>query len=164
MTEATTYQLRNAGGSDAKRIAALAQQLGYPVPVTTVHQRLVLLDPAEHAIGVAARMKEGVIGWVEVCLEETLTSGRRCRVTGLVVDQAARRQGVGRALLGWAERWARTHGCDELYLTTNEQRQEAHAFYERLGWHLRKTSHVFAKGAGPLPALGFPTEEQRMSR
>ena len=164
MTEATTYQLRNAGGSDARRIAVLCQQLGYPVPVTTVHQRLVLLDAAEHAVGVAARTKEGVIGWVEVRLEETLTSGRRCRVTGLVVDETSRRQGVGRALLGWAERWARTHGCDELYLTTNEQRRDAHAFYERLGWSRRKTSHVFAKGAGPLPALGFPTEEQRMSR
>src|SRR5512144_891150 len=104
MTEATTFQMRHAGGSDARRIAVLAQQLGYPVPVATVHQRLVLLDPAEHAVGVAVRTKEGVVGWVEVRLEETLTSGRRCRVTGLVVDDAFRRQGVGRALLGWADR------------------------------------------------------------
>jgi GNAT superfamily N-acetyltransferase len=164
MTEAPLFQVRPAGGGDARRIAALSEALGYPLPVATCHERLVLLDLGEHAVAVAARPKEGVIGWVEIGLEETLTAGRRARVTGLVVDAGWRRKGVGRALLAWAERWARSHGCDEVYLTSNEKRADAHAFYERLGWSRRKTSHVYGKRAAALPALGFPTEEQRQMR
>src|SRR5204863_3055212 len=56
------------------------------------------------------------------------------RITALVVAERARRRGVGRALVAASERWIAARGCGLLELTSNRQRIEAHAFYERLGY------------------------------
>jgi GNAT superfamily N-acetyltransferase len=164
MNHPPTLLTRAAGGRDAQRIAALCAELGVSVPVAAVRERLVLLDHQEHEIGTAVRAVEGVVGWVEVHREDTIASGRRCRVTTLVVDERVRRQGIGRALLAWAERWARTRGCGEIYLTSGAAAQETHAFCERLGWRDRATTREHVKRVGALPALGFPADAARQSR
>ena len=148
MSDTPALRIRSAGAIDAPRIAALAEQLGYPIPLPTIHERLVRMDASAHAVGVAVRVRDGVLGWVETQIEEPLTSARRCRVSGLIVDLRERQQGIGRSLLVWAEAWARVHGCGEMYLTSNVHREEAHAFYTHLGWEHRKTSHVYAKQTG----------------
>jgi GNAT superfamily N-acetyltransferase len=136
--------VREATAADAERVAALALQLGYALPAGTARERLAE-RPADRRIAVLEDGRRAVVGWVEVRSEESLVSGRRCRVTGLVVDEASRGRGHGRALLAWAERWAAQRGCAEIWLTSNVTRDGAHAFYERLGWTRRKTSHVYAK-------------------
>jgi GNAT superfamily N-acetyltransferase len=164
MNHAPTLLTRAAGGSDAHRIATLCFEMGWPVSVSAVHERLVLLDRTEHAIGVAVRAREGLIGWVELHREESLLTGRRCRVTSLVVDERARRQGVGRALLAWAERWARTHGCEQLHLASGIAAQATHAFCRSLGWQEGATVREHVRRVTPLPALGFPTTEAPQAR
>jgi GNAT superfamily N-acetyltransferase len=52
----------------------------------------------------------------------------------VVVDAAARGQGVGEALLREAATIARGAGCYKLSLTSNKQRPDAHRFYGRLGF------------------------------
>src|SRR5207244_1538781 len=56
------------------------------------------------------------------------------RVSALVVDEAQRRRGIGEALVGELEAEARRRRCCLLYLTTAEQRTDAHAFYRRIGF------------------------------
>jgi GNAT superfamily N-acetyltransferase len=56
------------------------------------------------------------------------------RIGALVVDEALRGQGVGRALVEAVELEARLRGCELLYLTTSERRDDARAFYERLSF------------------------------
>src|SRR5262245_21405119 len=89
-----SIQIRPAGVADASRVADLARDLGYPVAEGRVREAIVLLRGDDHALFVATLPKEGVIAWVETRREETLTSGRRCRVTGLVVSPSVRRTGV----------------------------------------------------------------------
>jgi GNAT superfamily N-acetyltransferase len=55
------------------------------------------------------------------------------KLGALVVDEAHRGQGIGRALFDAVEQEARLRGCELIYLTTAERRDDAHAFYERLG-------------------------------
>lgn len=141
-------RIRPASAADVAQVAELAGHLGYSVTEEEVRDRMLLLCGDDHALSVAATPAEGVVGWVEVRLEQTILRRRRCRITGLVVRPASRRGGVGRALLSWAESWARARGCQEVYLTTNVQRADAHAFYEALGWERRKTSHVYARRVG----------------
>jgi GNAT superfamily N-acetyltransferase len=141
--------IRPATAADVGRLTELAGHLGYAVTEEDIRERIVLLRGDDHAVSVAATPAEGVVGWVEVRLEQAILTRRRCRVTGLVVSPAARRGGVGRALLAWAESWARARGCQEAYLTTNVQRADAHAFYDALGWERRKTSHVYVRSVGP---------------
>ena len=54
-------------------------------------------------------------------------------VENIVVDEAHRGQGIGRAMLEYARAMAQTHGCYKLSLTSNAKRTEAHEFYRRCG-------------------------------
>jgi GNAT superfamily N-acetyltransferase len=65
------------------------------------------------------------------------------RLTLLVVDEAARRRGVARALILEVEARCRALGCGLLEVTSNKNWREAHAMYRRLGFD--ETSFRFAR-------------------
>ncbi|MFY9550877.1 MAG: GNAT family N-acetyltransferase, partial [Thermoanaerobaculia bacterium] len=64
---------------------------------------LIALDAAERAIGLA---ELSIRPYAEDCY-----SGRVAYLEGWFVDEAARRTGVGAALVRAAEEWARALGC-----------------------------------------------------
>jgi len=51
----------------------------------------------------------------------------------IVVDEALRGHGIGRAMLEFARGQAQARGCYKLSLTSNAVRTEAHEFYRRCG-------------------------------
>ncbi len=55
-------------------------------------------------------------------------------IENLVVDEAARGQRHGEALMEHAIAEARRAGCYKVSLTSNKRRSDAHRFYERLGF------------------------------
>jgi ribosomal protein S18 acetylase RimI-like enzyme len=55
-------------------------------------------------------------------------------VEDVVVSEAHRSQGVGRAMMAHAMDLARQAGCYKLVLSSNQKRERAHAFYESLGF------------------------------
>jgi len=57
-------------------------------------------------------------------------------LTELIVDPHYRRQGVGRSLVQYIERQAKTHGAATLTLMTAWHNADAHAFYHSLGYRL----------------------------
>jgi PhnO protein len=65
------------------------------------------------------------------------------RITALVVGEAARGHGVGRALVAEAERRLEVLGCALVEVTSNQKRTDAHDFYRRLGYEA--TSVRFAR-------------------
>jgi len=69
---------------------------------------------------------------------------------GLVTHSTMHGQGIGKALLGEAEKWARERGCDRVTLTSASHRTAAHAFYERQGFP--ETGRRFAKQIEPTPS------------
>lgn len=137
--------LRAARAEDAAVIARLAAQLGYPASADDISGRLVRISSrARHRV-LVAQARDAVIGWVHVLSDEHLESGEFAEIAGLVVDDASRGTGVGRMLLGAAEAWARGGGFASIRVRSNVIRAEAHAFYEREGFALRKTQKVFEK-------------------
>jgi N-acetylglutamate synthase-like GNAT family acetyltransferase len=56
------------------------------------------------------------------------------KLSAIVVGEESRERGVGKALVDAIETEARARGCRVLFLTTNERRRDAHAFYSRLGF------------------------------
>jgi GNAT superfamily N-acetyltransferase len=58
-------------------------------------------------------------------------------VDELVVDEAHRGQGIGRALLEHLAVLAGRHGCRRLELDSGLHRREAHAFYLAQGFEQR---------------------------
>ncbi len=136
--------VREAIGADARRIAALAVQLGYDVPLAHVERRLAARDAASEVfVGIVARV--GVVGWVAATVRETLLSSRRAEIDGLVVDDEYRGIGLGGALVRRAEAWAARRECARIRVLSNVVRERAQAFYARAGYDLVKTESVFEK-------------------
>lgn len=137
--------LRPATPADAAEIARLSAQLGYPATAQAIESRLrKLVDSPSHEVLVAAG--EGRLdGFVAVEHRLIIEYGERGEIVALVVDERARRGGVGRALLTAAERWASARGLADIVVRSNAARQESHPFYESIGYGRTKTQHVYRK-------------------
>ncbi|HEY8996967.1 MAG TPA: GNAT family N-acetyltransferase [Edaphobacter sp.] len=72
-----------------------------------------------------------------------LWSGRTLYVDDLVTDAAKRSQGYGEQMVRWLEALAKAEGCATLALDSGTHREEAHAFYFRMG--LRISDFHFQK-------------------
>ncbi len=105
---------------------------------------------AGHAVYVA-ELSGQVVGWVHVYVSRLVVTDLQAEIGGLVVDVGYRRYGAGRLLMQGAEQWAREKGCEVVYLRSNVARQDAHAFYEKIGYSNFKTSLAFRK---VLPVTG----------
>ena len=73
------------------------------------------------------------------------------RLMALVVDSSARRRGVGRALVAYAEAWALARGLAALTVRSNAARELSHPFYEALGYNRDKTQYVYSKALKSAP-------------
>jgi GNAT superfamily N-acetyltransferase len=138
--------IRPAVLGDAPNLARLSGILGYPVDDETFAQRLGRLISRNDNIVLVAEVTPGhAVGWLHGAEQETLESGRRCEILGLVVDAAHRGQGVGRRLVAAVEEWAATRGLEQMAVRSNVVRTESHSFYERLGYVRAKTQHAYRK-------------------
>jgi GNAT superfamily N-acetyltransferase len=136
--------IREADPDDAAALAPLLTALGYPAEPEDVARRLAALAGAP-ADGVWVCELDGAIaGVASAHASPLLTSDFGvCRITAIVVADAARGQGAGRALADRVEAQARQWDCDRIEVTSAERRTDAHAFYRRLGFEVRP--HRFIK-------------------
>ena len=138
--------IRHATLDDAPRLAELAAQWGYPADAAALRGPLArLLGRLDQSVLVTTDNSGTIVGWIHVGEQDLLESGRRAEILGLVVDANARGQGVGRALVAEAERWAAARGLREMSVRSNVVRAEAHPFYEAVGYRRIKTQHVYKK-------------------
>ena len=92
---------------------------------------------------VFAAMRDGVVvGVAGVRPMELLYCGRILQIDDLVVSDAERSTGVGKALVDHVKAVARAESRIEVHLDSGLARTEAHRFYdregfERLGYHFR---------------------------
>ena len=84
-------------------------------------------------------------GWIQLSVVESLESGRFAEIRGLVVAEGERGSGIGAALVGAGEEWARARGCRRVRVRSNVVRERTHRFYERLGYRAVKSQKVFDK-------------------
>ena len=70
-------------------------------------------------------------------------------IEDLVVDAGSRRLGAGRALMGWAEGWARSRGLPGIMLETQNVNVAACRFYERCGFVLGGFDQWLYRGFDP---------------
>ena len=67
-------------------------------------------------------------------------TGVRSIIEDLVVEESARREGVGQALIHYAIGLAQEAGAAGITLTSNPQREAANQFYQSMGFELRNTN------------------------
>ena len=138
-------EIRPVRADDAPGLTGLLTQLGYPSEPAVVAGRLArILDSDTQQVLVAADGSR-IDGYIGVERRLALQDDERVEITGLVVDSAARRSGIGRLLVGAAERWALQHGLHTVVVRSNVVRPESHPFYEGIGYQRTKTSHTYRK-------------------
>jgi ribosomal protein S18 acetylase RimI-like enzyme len=119
--EALPHIFRESGGPARDRIYMLG-----------------LLADEDHGLFVA-EIEGQAAGYVHVTVRDAppipiLVPRRVALVDNLVVKEAYRRSGLGRALMGRAERWAQARGAADVELTVYDFNEAAIAFYESLGY------------------------------
>ena len=135
--------IRDAQAADAGRIAGLLTQLGYPTQPSAVEARLERLAIVGDRV-VVADLDGLAVGLAHLQVAPAIERDRpAAKIGALVVDEAHRGQGVGRALVQALEDDARARGCEQLFVTTAEHRDAAHAFYERVG--LERTGRRYGR-------------------
>ncbi len=132
--------------ADASVVADLSGQLGYPVAVDAVAERLAhILARDQEVVLVACDDADVVVGWTHGAEQHLIEENPRCEILGLVVDRRCRRQGVGQRLVAALEEWAAARGLHAMSVRSNIVRRESHPFYERAGYERKKTQHVYRK-------------------
>jgi GNAT superfamily N-acetyltransferase len=135
--------IRDARPDDAAAIAELLGQLGYPAGADAVRPRIErMLDAGDRLV--VAEVGGDIVGLANLHVSPSIEYDEPAGKLGsLVVHEAHRGSGIGRALVEALEAEARARGCGAFFLTTAERRAEAHAFYEHLG--LERTGRRYSK-------------------
>lgn len=130
---------------DLPSLEPLLVQLGYEIAPEEIARRLsAVTDAPGHCLEVAERDGR-VVGFIHFYARAALEKPPEVIVQALVVDAGLRGGGIGQRLMGRAEDWAADNGYPSVALGTQTKRDGAHAFYERLGYHVAATSHLMRK-------------------
>ena len=84
------------------------------------------------------------IGTLQLTFTPSLSyrGSKRCTVESVRVDTSLRGKGIGREMMLWVIERAKEKGCISMQLTSHKNREDAHRFYEQLGF---AKSHVGMK-------------------
>ena len=114
-----------------------------PLPESYIKAfREIDVDPNNELI--VAELDGEVVGTLQLTYIPSISfqGGKRCTVESVRVDEKLRGKGIGREMMRWAIERAKAKGCISMQLTTNNDRTDAHRFYESLGF---SKSHVGMK-------------------
>ena len=134
----------NIGGS-----AALCEMnrrsLGYDFPLEDTKRRLaeVLAKPGNKIF--VAEVNGRAVGYIHLADYDCICAEPMQNLLGFAVLPEYQKRGVGSALLSHAESWAKAQGFAGIRLNSGSGREEAHAFYIRKGYTLRKLQKHFVK-------------------
>jgi ribosomal protein S18 acetylase RimI-like enzyme len=129
------FRIRGVKLSDAPELAVLMCELGYETKRAEMETRLklILSNPAYKTF--VAIMDGSVCGMIGTLTypsyEHNDESGR---ILALVTSSKVRRRGIGRALIATAEKNLAQRGVCRVALDTRLTREDAHKFYELLGY------------------------------
>jgi ribosomal protein S18 acetylase RimI-like enzyme len=143
----TEVVIREARLEDSEAVAELLGELGYPTDAARFRRRLERIerDPSSRLFVATVNDRvAGLAGFHQFAQVQHDEPG--CQLTALVVGKAFRRNGVGSELVRTVEKEARARGGRRVLVNTAHHRDDAHAFYERLGFEA--TGLRFIKGVG----------------
>ena len=137
--------LREATAADAPAIADLLTQLGYPTTEAQAAARLGRILPAPDWVTLLVEEDGRVLGFGGLQVSASYEHDTPvARIVAMVVDEAARRKGIGAALVRALEARATDMGAGKIVVTSASRRADAHAFYEKLGYE--RTGLRFGRG------------------
>jgi ribosomal protein S18 acetylase RimI-like enzyme len=137
-------KIRRAVEADLPRIVELLAQLAPDVPdredtssPLPYYYHLVFREgeqAKQHLL--VAEVRRKIVGTLVLVVVPNLSHKGTpyAIIENVVVDEKHRSKGIGEALITRAIEESRKTGCYKVTLTSNKRRNEAHRFYERLGF------------------------------
>lgn len=122
----------------------LVPQLGaHKIPPTLEElKKLVTSESSTLLVARQSKENDAIVGILCLIMYRVPT-GLRSIIEDVIVDEKARRKGIGEALVRNAIKLAREAGADGVSLTSNPQREAANQLYRSMGFELRKTNPYF---------------------
>ena len=120
-------------------VAGLVRQLSASAPAPSAAElEEIIASPASRLL--LARDRDGrLVGMLTLVLFR-IPTGVRAWIEDVVVEEAARGQGVGELVTRAALELAERHGARTVDLTSRSGREAANRLYARLGFELRDTN------------------------
>ena len=99
-------------------------------------------DPNHELI--VAELDQKVIGTLHLIFLPSISyqGGLRAQIESVRVDRKYQNRGIGSEMMNWTVQSARERGAHIMQLTTHTSREDAHRFYEKLGF---QKSHLGMK-------------------
>ena len=106
-----------------------------PLPDTYMNAFDQIDNDPNHEL-IVAEMDGGVIGTLHLIFIPSISyqGGLRAQVESVRVDRKYQNQGIGSEMMKWTIERARGRNAHLVQLTTHKSREDAHRFYERLGF------------------------------
>jgi ribosomal protein S18 acetylase RimI-like enzyme len=117
----------------------LLPQLSPERPLPTTAELLELMAAHGSTLLLARDELRHIVGTLTLVVFRTTTE-LRARIEDVVVDESARRKGLGEQLVREALRLAQERGAGEVSLTSRTDREAANRLYRRVGFDLRETN------------------------
>jgi aminoglycoside 6'-N-acetyltransferase I len=139
----TAFTIVPVSPADFEDLCELAQELWPPEHETErqeLRKVLTAILHAEHETGWLVRDVAGsAIAFMNLSLRHDYVPGASQKpvafVEGIYVRAPYRHQGIGTALIQWAEQWARQQGCAELASDALIDNQGSYQFHTQVGFH-----------------------------
>jgi len=122
----------------------LIPQLTQNNPPPSFDELFALLK-SESSVLLIARIEDSFIAGTLSLTVYRVPTGIRSIIEDVVVDQRARGQGIGEALMRHALEIAKEKGAAHVTLTSNPKREDANRLYVRLGFRRRETNAYIYK-------------------
>jgi GNAT superfamily N-acetyltransferase len=156
--------VRAAQSQDCNRMGDLASQLGYECTAPEIQRRLQEMeDSRQYAVYVAELPGSHVVGWIAAYVFRAVELEAFAEITGLIVDEAFRSNGIGKILLDATEKWARHVGCTAISVHSNVTRDRAHRFLRKQWIRTRQDAADVSQGPRQTLKLVKPNCNHRLS-
>jgi GNAT superfamily N-acetyltransferase len=134
LVEIRPYRFEDEAGVRAlapRLLIGAAEWISPEAMLATIHG---WLDESLADVAFVAVEAHGIVGFVTVAERKHFTGAPEAYVGELAVVEDAEGRGVGRALMGAVEGWARDRGLARISLETGTTNAGARGFYAALGY------------------------------
>ena len=140
---------REINTADAPEVAEICKSaLGYDINVESVKRQIAKLtnDKKQHIIiGYEDENTSKIIGFVHAQMYESFYSDLGLNILGLAVNLDFQGRGIGKKLMKSLEQYAVENSISFIRLNSALKREEAHKFYEHIGYTCDKVQKRFIK-------------------
>jgi GNAT superfamily N-acetyltransferase len=117
-----------------------------PLPESYIQAFEQINSDSNHQL-IVAELDGQVIGTLHLMFLPSISyqGGLRAQIESVRVDKQIQNQGIGSEMMKWIIEHAKERGAHLVQLTTHQSREDAHRFYERLGFqksHLGMKLHL----------------------